>query len=99
MVVFARPTNSPSDENIMITPNPRLQTLAPYLQFTHLDSLATDDLDRHARRAEECMNQALEQRRWSLSACYRDVVREARREIDRRSAAMDAPHREPRKAR
>lgn len=97
MVVDIRPTASPLDENIMTTPNPRLPVLAPYLRYTHLDSLATDDLGRHARRAEACMNQALEQRRWSLATCYRDVVREARREIDRRATAL--PHGEPRKAR
>jgi hypothetical protein len=91
MVGNIRPTISPSGEHTMTTPNPRLQALAPYLHFTHLDSLATDDLDRHARRAEECMNQALERRRWSLAASYRNVVRESRREIDRRRAAMDSP--------
>lgn len=83
----------------MATPNTQLPALAPYLSYTHLDALVSDDLDRHARRAEDCMNQALEQRRWSLARCYRDVVRAARDELDRRAAAFDQDHGEPRKAR
>lgn len=83
----------------MTTPNRQLQALAPYLHRTHLDILAPDYLDHHARRAENHMNRALEQRRWNLARCYRDVVRATREELDRRATALDQDHGDPRKAR
>jgi hypothetical protein len=76
----------------MTTPNWH-SPYAPYLSFTHLDYLASEDLQRHAQRAEYWMNRALDQHQWSLAHCYRDVVRTTRQELDRRTT-VDAEPRE-----
>jgi hypothetical protein len=83
----------------MALPTKQLSALAPFLNFTHLEALTADDLDRHAHRAEDCMNGALEQRRWSLASCYRDIVLATRRELDRRDSARGEGRDQSRKAR